>query len=147
MKWDGSNWVPGADATGGSSTGLSSRTTGAATASGIVDGASMDITIAAAKAFSLLKIATSHAAWVTLYTDTTSRVTDVPRTETTDPLPGSGVLAEVITSDGATQIITPGTIGWNNDAIPSSNIYGKVVNKSGNQAGITVTITFVQIEA
>ena len=147
LKWDGSNWVPGTDATGGASTGLTSRTTAAATATGLADGSDANITITAAKAFSLLKIQTSHAAWVTLYTDTTARGNDVPRTETTDPLPGSGVLAEVITSDGATQIITPGTIGWNNDPVPSTNIYAKVVNKSGSTADITVTLTYVQIEA
>ena len=147
LKWDGSNWVPGTDATGGASTGLSSRTTGAATASGLADAAAADITITAAKAFTLLKIQTSHAAWVTLYTDTTSRTNDASRIETTDPLPGSGVIAEIITDDGATQIITPGTIGWNNDVLPSTNVYAKVVNKSGNTADVTVTLTYVQIEA
>ena len=147
MKWDGSNWVPGTDASGGAATGLSSRTTAAATATGLVDAGSADITITAAKAFSLLKIQTSHASWVTLYTDTTSRSSDSSRTETTDPLPGSGVIAEIITSDGATQRITPGTIGWNNDALPSTNVYVKVVNKSGSTADITVTLTYVQLEA
>ncbi len=147
LKWDGSKWVPGTDATGGSSTGLSSRTTGAATATGLASGASADITITAAKAFSLLKIQTSHASWVTLYTDTTSRTADATRTETTDPLPGSGVIAEIITSDGATQRITPGTIGWNNDVVPTTNVYVKVVNKGGSTADVTVTLTYVQIEA
>ena len=147
LKWDGSNWVPGTDATGGASTGLTSRTTASAIATGVPSGADRDMTITAAKAFSLLKIQTSHAAWVTLYTDTTARTNDIPRTETTDPLPGSGVLAEVITSDGATQIITPGTIGWNNDPVPSTNIYAKIVNKSGSTADITITLTYVQIEA
>ena len=142
LKWDGTNW-----ASGGAATGLSSRTTAAATATGLANGTEAEITITAAKAFSLLKIQTSHASWVTLYTDTVSRTSDATRTETTDPLPGSGVLAEIITSDGATQIITPGTIGWNNDIIPSTNIYAKVVNKSGSQADITVTLTYVQIEA
>jgi len=148
LKWDGSNWVPGADATGGGGggSGLTSRTTGSATANGVGVGASADITINAAKAFSLLKIQTSHAAWVTLYTDSASRTADASRTETTDPLPGSGVLAEIITSDGATQIITPGTIGWNNDPTPSTNIYAKVVNKSGSIANIAVTLTYVQLE-
>lgn len=148
LKWDGSNWVPGADATGGGGggSGLTSRTTGSATATSLADAASADITINAAKAFTLLKIQTSHAAWVTLYTDTASRTADSSRTETTDPLPGSGVLAEIITSDGATQIITPGTIGWNNDPTPSTNIYAKVVNKSGSTANIAVTLTYVQLE-
>jgi hypothetical protein len=148
LKWDGSKWVPGTDATGGGGgSGLTSRTTGSATANGVGVGASADITITAAKAFSLLKIQTSHAAWVTLYTDSASRTADASRTETTDPLPGSGVLAEIITSDGATQIITPGTIGWNNDpGAPTSNIYAKVVNKSGSIANIAVTLTYVQLE-
>ena len=138
------NWV--AQSGGGGGSGLTSRTTGSATANGVGVGASADITINAAKAFSLLKIQTSHAAWVTLYTDSASRTADASRTETTDPLPGSGVLAEIITSDGATQIITPGTIGWNNDPTPSTNIYAKVVNKSGSTANIAVTLTYVQLE-
>ena len=89
----------------------------------------------------------THAAWVTLYTDTTSRTNDAARSETTDPLPGSGVLAEVITSDGATQIITPGLIGWNNEGTPTTNAYVKVVNKSGSTADVTVTLHFVALEA
>ena len=129
------------------STFTSSRATAAATTSSLADQASGNIDITAAKAYALLKIQTSHAAWVTLYTDTSSRVGDATRTETTDPLPGSGVIAEIITSDGATQRITPGTIGWNNDALPSTNVYVKVVNKSGSTADITVTLTYVQLEA
>ncbi len=148
LKWDGSNWVPGTDATGGGGgVGLTSRTTASSTATGLADGAASDIEITAAKAFTLLKIQTSHAAWVTLYTDATARTNDASRLETTDPLPGSGVIAEIITDDGATQIITPGTIGWNNDVIPSTNVYVKVVNKSGSLQDITVTLTYVQLEA
>ena len=131
------------DATAGGGAG---RSTATASTTTIADGVSADITITAAKSFSLLKIQTSHAAWVTLYTDAGSRTADASRTITTDPLPGSGVLAEIITSDGATQIITPGTIGWNNDSTPSTNIYAKVVNKSGSTANIAVTLTYVQLE-
>ena len=88
----------------------------------------------------------SHAAWVTLYTDTTSRTNDAGRNENSDPLPGNGVIAEVITTDGSGQMITPGTIGFNMDPTPSDNVYAKVVNKSGATRPITVTITFVQLE-
>ena len=124
-----------------------SRTTSSITTSNIADGASATATIVAAKALVLLKIQTSAAAWVTLYTDSTSRTNDSSRLETTDPQPGSGILAEVITSAAETQIITPGTIAWNNDVTPSTNIYAKIVNKSGSSAAITVTITYIQIEA
>ena len=99
-----------------------------------------------AKTYALLKIQTSAAAWVTLYTDSTSRSNDSSRNETTDPTPGSGVIAEVITTGSATQIMTPGLIGWNNDGTVSSNVYAKVVNKSGSTGAITVTLTYVSIE-
>ena len=132
-------------ASGGS--GLQSRTTGAATSSGLADAAAGNLTITAAKTYVLHKIQTSHAAWVTVYTDSTARTQDASRTESTDPLPGSGVIAEVITSDGATQPITPGTIGWNNEGTPTTNAYVKVVNKSGNTADVTVTLHFVAVEA
>ena len=132
-------------ASGGS--GLQSRTTGAATSSGLADAAAGNLTITAAKTYVLHKIQTSHAAWVTVYTDTTARTQDASRSESTDPLPGSGVIAEVITSDGATQPITPGTIGWNNEGTPTTNAYVKVVNKSGNTADVTVTLHFVAVEA
>jgi len=93
-----------------------------------------------------MKVQTSAAAWVTLYTDTGSRSSDSSRLETTDPAPGSGVIAEVITSAASTQIITPGVMGWNDDGTPSTNVYAKVVNKSGASANITVTITYVALE-
>ena len=122
------------------------RTTANATTSSLVVGASGNITITAAKTYSLLKIQTSAAAWVTLYTDSTSRSNDASRGETTDPTPGSGVIAEVITSGAATQILTPGVIGWNNDSTPASTVYAKVVNKSGSTQAITVTLHYLAME-
>ena len=92
-----------------------------------------------------MKIETSHAAWVTLYSSTNARTNDAGRSETTDPTPGSGVLAEVITSGAVTQAITPGTFCFNEDA--SNTTYAKVVNKSGSTANLIVTITYLQLEA
>ena len=114
--------------------------------SSIASGSPDDITITAFKTFALLKIETSDAAWVTLYKDSTSRSADSGRNETTDPLPGSGVLAEVITTGAQTVPITPGVFGWNDDATPAASIYAKVVNKSTSTQQITVTITAVKLE-
>lgn len=139
-------WQSVAPSGGGGGSGLTSRTTANATASNLADDASADITITAAKTYALLKIQTSHAAWVTLYTSSAARTADASRLEVTDPQPGSGVIAEVITTDGATQTITPGTIGWNDDGTPSTNVYAKVVNKSGSTQNLTVTLHFVQLE-
>ena len=125
---------------------VSTRTTAAATTSTIADQATNNIDITAAKAYALLKIQTSHAAWVTLYTDTTSRTSDANRNITTDPLPGSGVVAEVLLSDGGVQKITPGLIGYNDDATPSTKVYAKVQNRSGSAAAITVTLHYLALE-
>ena len=129
-----------------SGTAYGSRTTANAATGSIADAASDNITITAAKTYVLHKIQTSAAAWVTLYTDTSSRTSDASRVETTDPLPGSGVVAEVIHASGTTSLITPGTIGFNNDGTPSTNVYAKVVNKSGSTQAITVTLTFLPLE-
>ena len=123
------------------------RSTAAATTTSIADAASADITITnAAKTYSLLKIETSHAAWITLYSDTASRTADASRVETVDPEPGSGVIAEIITNQATTQIITPAVFGWNNETVPVDEVYAKVVNKSGSAATITVTLTLVKLE-
>jgi len=99
------------------------------------------------KTYTLLKVQTSHAAWVTIYTDVNARSNDSARVETSDPAPGSGIIAEVITtSANETVLMTPSTIGFNNDATPGSNVYLKVVNKSGGAAAVTVTLTVLQLE-
>ena len=146
LTWDGSKWEPAAPSGGGGGSGLTSRTTANGTASNLADGGSANMTITAAKTYALLKIQTSHAAWVTLYTSSAARTADASRLEVTDPQPGSGVIAEIITTDGGTQSITPGTIGWNDDGTPSTNVYAKVVNKSGSTQNLTVTLHFVQLE-
>ena len=148
LSWTGTDydWVADQTGGGGGGSGLQSRQTFNAVTNSIADGAVGNITITAYKTYSLLKIETSAAAWVTLYTDQASRTADAGRSEATDPLPGSGVIAEVITTAAQTQIITPATIGWNNESTPLASVYAKVVNKSGGAAAITVTITVVQLE-
>ncbi len=140
LTYNGSSWVNQSLPVS-----LASRQTAQVTQS-VANGASVDVSISTAKGFALYSIETSHAAWVTLYTSTAARTADASRLEVTDPQPGSGVIAEVITTDGATQTITPGTIGWNDDGTPSTNVYAKVVNKSGSTQNLTVTLHFVQLE-
>ena len=97
------------------------------------------------KTYALLKVSTSHAAWVTLYSDTASRTSDASRQINVDPLPGSGVLSEVITTGNQVQLITPGTICFNSAG--TGTTYAKIVNKSGSTANITVTLTYVVLES
>jgi len=133
----------------GDGSGLTNVTSGAArttvsatnsiTASGIAN-----ISMTTPKTYALLSIETSHAAWVTLYSDTTSRTADSSRNETTDPVAGSGVLAEVITSGSTTQLITPASICFNSAG--ANTTYLKIVNKSGSTANVQVTLTYVSLE-
>ena len=150
LSWNGTDYAWVADQTGGGGggSGLQSRTTAnAATSATHGINAAENIQITAAKTYALQKIQTSAAAWVTLYVSDAARTADASRNETTDPLPGAGVIAEVITSDGAIQNITPGTLGWNDESTPTTDAYLKVVNKSGSTQPITVTLHFVALEA
>jgi len=101
------------------------------------------------KTYGLLKVGITSAAWVVLYTDSTSRTNDETRSHLTDPTPGSGVIAEVrTTSSGvSTFIMSPGVIGWNNDVSTASTIYARVTNnESSTSTGIGVTLTVVKLE-
>ena len=127
---------------------LGQRTTANATTASLAheEAGNVDIT-GVAKTFALHKIQTSVAAWVVLYTDAASRTADASRNITTDPLPGSGVIAEILMSDGGIQKITPGTIGYNDDATPGTTVYAKVQNRNGTAGTVTVTLHFVPLES
>jgi hypothetical protein len=127
--------------------GLSARTTVSGTTVVLANNASSFMEVTGFKSYSILKIQTNIAAWVTLYTDADSRSADFNRTEDQDPLNGAGVIAEIITTGPQTQIMTPAVFGWNNDSTPGSNIYMKVVNKSGSSNTVTVSLTLLQLEA
>jgi hypothetical protein len=99
------------------------------------------------KSYLLLKIQTDRAAWVRVYTSTAARNADTTRSIDVDPLPGSGVIAEVITTGASTQILTPAVIGFNDDATPVNTIYLSVTNRSGVTGTVTVTLTALKLEA
>tara|TARA_B100000029_G_scaffold39554_1_gene36929 strand:- start:1708 stop:3093 length:1386 start_codon:yes stop_codon:yes gene_type:complete len=129
---------------------LASRTTKSATTASLAAAASGDLSITAFKAYNLLKIAIDHPAWVRLYVDSASRTSDASRAEGTDPLPGSGVIAEVLTTTvgASTFLMSPAVFGWNNDGTPSTTVYAKVTNKEASTSrAITVTLTLIEAEA
>lgn len=131
-----------------SSGSLGSRTTASVATSTLADAATDDTkSITGYKGYLLLKIQTSAAAWVRVYTDNASRTADSGRSELTDPTPGSGVIAEVITTGAETVIMSPAVFGFNNESSPTTDIPIAVTNKSGGSAAITVTVTIIQMEA
>ena len=147
LSTDGNGVLDWVNQTGGGS--AYSRTTKSATTASLNAAASGDLSITAFKAYNLLKVAIDHPAWVRLYVDAASRTADASRVEGTDPLPGSGVIAEVLTTTAgaSTFLMSPAVFGWNNDGTPSTTVYAKVTNKDSSARAITVTLTLIQAEA
>ncbi len=131
-----------------SSQGLSPRGTAAATTATVAAGADINLDITnVAKSYGVLKIHTSHPSWVVLYTSQAARTADSTRSITTDPVPGAGVVAEVITAGDVTQVISPMLCGYNDESTPVTTVYAKVRNETTSSNNITVTLTFVPLEA
>ena len=125
---------------------LASRDLLVDTTGNVNDGDSDDLDIIGYKGYMLYKIETSAAAWVRIYASNGARTADVTRTQGQDPLPSSGVIAEVITTGPETVLITPGVIGFNNENPVSNVIPVSVTNLSGTQDSITITLTAVELE-
>lgn len=127
--------------------GLTSRSTLVpVTTSSLTDGQTENITITGYKGYILYKIETDAAAWVRLYTSDAARTADASRLEGTDPLPGAGVIAEVVTTGSETILISPGVIGFSDESTPTTAIPCTITNKSGVTTTITVALTALKIE-
>ena len=133
---------------GGGGTPLSSRTTVSGTTILIAPGTYDTFDISNGfKTYALIQINLSDAAWCRIYSSSQARTNDLNRNVGEDPAPGSGVIAEVITTgQNQEQIITPFTLGGNTESPVSTNIYVAVTNLSGQNTTITATLTILQLE-
>ena len=106
-----------------------------------------NITITGHKSYLLMNVGLSTAGWFRLYTDSTSRTNDASRSLGLDPTPGSGVIAEVVTTGLSTSIkVSPFVPGGNMDGTPSTNIYVAIKNLSTSTQTITATLTILKLE-
>jgi hypothetical protein len=128
LSTNGLGTLSWATASGG--VGLVSRTAVIGSTATLANGATGDIAIVGAKGYILYKIQTSVAAWVRIYTTSAARTADSSRTEGVDPAPGAGVISEVITTGAATVIMSPGVVGFNDEAVPTTSIYLAITNKN-----------------
>ena len=121
------------------------RTTVTGTTGSIANGSSVDMDLLTGKTYVLHSVETSAAAWVTFYTDPSTRTVDASRPETTPPADNSGILGQVFTTTADIRAITPGKIFFNNGFTPSLT-YLKVENQSGATDDITITLTYLVLE-
>ena len=126
--------------------GAGNRANVAVTTSSIANAAYSTGSVTLAKGYTIYKITTSAASWIRVYTNVAARTTDATRSQTTDPQPGAGVIAEVITTGANIVLMSPATIGFNDENPVSNTIPIAVTNLSGNTAAITVTFTYLGLE-
>jgi len=127
---------------------LQSRT-GVSTSTGsIADNAVGLVSVTGFKSYALMRVGLSTAGWIRIYTDSASRTADSSRSVGIDPAPGSGVIAEVVTTGISTQQnISPFTVGGNMDNPVDNIIYASITNLSGTTQAITANLTILQLEA
>jgi hypothetical protein len=130
----------------GSAGPIASRSVVSVTSTSLANQAAGSFLIVGFKGYALYSIQTSAAAWVVIYSSLATRLADASRVITSDPTPGSGIIAEVITTGSQTIKLTPGVIGFSDEGTPSTNIPIKIVNLSGSTTTITVTLTLVCLE-
>ena len=132
-------------ASGGS---LQSRTTVSGVTTSITNLGIGNTNITGFKSYALMKVGLSTTGWLRLYTDSTSRTNDASRSVGEDPAPGSGVIAEVVTTGiTTTQIISPFVMGGNLNNPADTTIYAAIKNLSGSTQSITANLTILQLEA
>ena len=95
----------------------------------------------------LLSIESSTGSWVTVYSSTATKTVDWTRAITTDPTPGSGVIAESINTQSGKVLFTPAVMGFSSEDIPTTDIPVKIYNNSAVTAAITVTLTLLKLES
>jgi hypothetical protein len=143
LIYNGTNWVNSTT----SVSGLSSRAAFSTSTSVISSGTTQSVTISNAyKGYLLYKISVTTSSWVRIYTDSASRTADASRTSNTDPTPGAGIIAEVITTGSQTILISPGAYGFNNETVPTTTIPMNITNLSSSAVAITTTLTVLQLE-
>lgn len=106
-----------------------------------------NITITGFKSYALMNVGLSTAGWLRLYTDSASRTADAGRSIGEDPAPGSGVIAEVVTTGLSTsQNIAPFVIGGNMNDPVDTDMYVAITNTSGQTQTITANLTILKLE-
>jgi hypothetical protein len=127
-------------------TSLASRTQVTIITPSLAANAAANIIVSGYKGYAVYSIQSNAGAWVTMYTSNAAAASDYARTISTDPTPGSGVIAEAVSNIAATTNFTPGVIGFNLESPPTTAIPVKVVNNGNVTGNISVTFTLLKTE-
>jgi len=115
----------------------------------LAPGASANLNIAGFKTYALQSITSTTISWVVVYTDASSRTNDAGRTPGTPPPLDSGIIAEAFIASIGDPLwnFSPAPVGWNNDVVPTTTIYLRVMNTGVSSSGpVTVSLKILQME-
>jgi hypothetical protein len=133
---------------GGGGGTLSSRSLVEGTTGSLTPNSTGTLDLTGFKSYALMYVGLSTAGWIRIYTDSTSRTNDASRSIGDDPTPGSGVIAEVVTTGISTQQnISPFVMGGNMDNTVSNTMYISITNLSSDTQAISVDLKILQLEA
>lgn len=140
---DGADGAPGPEGPPGD---LYPRATANITTASLLTDASESGLITLALSYRILKIETSRAARVRLYTTAAKRTSDIPRLRSVDPTGDHGLVGEWITESGDLIFeANPCVIASNLESVPSTSIPIHITNL-GDTGAVTVTFTYQQME-
>jgi hypothetical protein len=122
------------------------RTTASVTVNSVVSSSSVTATIVGYTGYALYSVAVTTGTWVSIYSSTATMTADYSRSISTDPTPGSGVIAEAITTQSGTTLFTPAIIGFSSETVPTTAIPVKIYNNTAATTNITVTLTLLKME-
>lgn len=125
---------------------LYNRATFTTSTGSLAPDASININLPAYKSYALLSVSIDAECWLRLYTDASSRTIDESRDINTDPVAGSGVVAEVITTGSETVKMSPFVFGGNLTATPTNDIYLRATNLAATTTDINIQITLIRLE-
>ncbi len=127
--------------------GLESRATATLTTGSLANGASSSTTITLGKTARILSIELDRAARVAFYATTAIRDADVGRAVLVDP--PNGTYLEVVSTGAATYYMSGTASGLvsNMEGSPTTSIAINVYNLSGSSSTVTVTVTYLKLEA
>ena len=130
---------------GSSSSGQSLRILTTATTASIPSGTTATVNITGYTSWMLYYVTVSKPAWVRIYANSASLTADAGRAQGTDPSVNSGVIAEFITTaSNQTILVSPGILGYNLEASPTTNIPIAITNNSGATQAISVILELEQ---
>jgi hypothetical protein len=125
---------------------LYNRATFTTTTGSLAPNASVNINLPAYKSYALLSVNINSECWLRLYTDENSRTADESRNINTDPVAGSGVVAEIITTGSETVKMTPFVFGGNLTTVPTNDMYLRATNLATATTDINIQITLIRLE-